>query len=142
MSKFQSFIGKWEMMPNENKYQIGAPPQEGTYTISQEEDNTLRFDIDWVDEQDQKHTMVYFSQVESNKNESEKNDNTDYVEITLTENNTLEISTYKDGIKICYNLQKSIENGKKLLIMQVGLLPDGGHVVNKSIYKKISQDTY
>ncbi|MGL6108358.1 hypothetical protein [Romboutsia sp.] len=142
MHKFQSFIGKWEMIPRQNNYQIGAPPKEGTYIISLVEENTLRFDIDWTDENDQKHTMVYLSQVDGKIHEYENTDIIESVKTTLIANNKLESCTYKGSAKICYSMQESIENGEKLLVNQTGLLSDGGKFVNKSIYKKVSIEAF
>lgn len=39
------FIGEWRLLPDKSVYEVGAPPLEGLYTISQSKDSPSHLDI-------------------------------------------------------------------------------------------------
>ncbi len=133
---FTNFIGMW--INTKNDYEAGTPPQTGKYNISIESGKTLRFDMEWIDAQNQQHFMTYLTQVDGEMHEYENKSIAEFVKTTLVTPFSMETVSYKNGIEINIATRNIINNGNEMIILQKGYLPSGEEFTNKSIYTKES----
>ncbi len=133
---FDNFLGKWVI--SESHYEMGTPPQSGSYTISIEKDTTLRFDMEWIDSQGQSHSMYYLSNVDGEMHKYENKSVADYVKSTLVNPRRMLTSSFKDDKETSVASRDVSEDGQEMIVLQSGFLPTGEKFTNKSIYVKVN----
>lgn len=135
MPTIEKFLGLWTLQPEQADYEIGNPPQEGTYEITLLEDNKVNFGMAWVDQAGQSHSQSYAEIADGRLHPHENSAVADEISLTLKSDTLLESVARKDGIDILTAERHLLADDQMKVIMS-GPLPQGGRYQNISIYKK------
>ncbi len=131
-----AFLGTWELVPADSKFQFDSPPSKATIIVKKEKGG-LFMRAEWLDPQKKKgeveHELVFNKPTMVNGVE---------VTLELIDSNTLDTIVAKegpDGVKseLSRTRRTLSKNGKEMELRQTGTLPDKKAFTNVSKYKKI-----
>lgn len=135
----EPFLGIWELDADASEYELGAPPQSGTYQLvidSASEPGQIAVAMDWTDATGKDFHMVYFMTPDGQDHAYPNSPAVDAVATTLLDAQTLETVSKKDGQPVARGLRELSDDGKMMRITQSGKTPDGGSFKNVAIYLK------
>lgn len=64
----ENFTGNWILLPEQSKYEQGAPPKKATYSFQEGEGGTLNTTTEWTDKED-KESKIRYSKIPYGKKE-------------------------------------------------------------------------
>ena len=134
-----AFLGHWEMDPAENRYEVGQPPQSGSYTIEPEGAAYL-FKMAWTNAEGQPFQMEYRTTPDGVAYPYENPAVADTIRTTRVDEFTLDTETTKGGKVIATGRRVLSPDGRTMTITQSGLRPDGTAFTNLSIYRRKIND--
>lgn len=135
MPKIDGFLGKWQMQPELSAYEVGEPPQSGTYEIVQD-GHKLTFIMDWVDAKDQAQHMAYSEICDGQFHPYTDAPIADEICLILKSDTVLE-STARLASEVKLAATRTLVAGNKLKVTMSANLPDGTPFSNHSLYIKL-----
>lgn len=133
---YQDFLGSWQLIVESCDYQQGDPPRSGSYEIS-EESERLVFKMRWIDAEGASHEMQ-FSGVPDGSQEpfagGELADALCVESVSPRELNS--VATFRGKRRMVAQRQLD-ETGMAMRVTQVIFLPDGSHLANVAVYRKV-----
>ena len=129
------FLGAWELDAEQSEYQVGAPPQKGTYQLIPEGEQ-IAVAMDWTDAAGKDFHMVYYMTPDGQDHAYADSPAVDAIQTTLLDARTLETLSKKDGHIVASGLRELSDDGKTMRVIQAGKLPDGSTFQNVAIYLK------
>jgi hypothetical protein len=133
-SRFQRFLGAWELDPSTLDYQHGRPGRRATYVIDVDGDG-LRFTLDADDPDGKPMHHVYGGRLDG---ADVPIANTDFaLALSMPDEHTIE-SVLKKNDRIVDRWTRTVQpDGQSLLIAQHGKKPDGQPFRNIGTYRRI-----
>lgn len=129
------FLGIWALDPAQSEYQLGTPPQRGTYQLVPEGEQ-IAVAMDWTDAADKDFHMVYYMTPDGQDHPYPDSSAVDAIRSTLLDARTLETLSKKDGEIVASGLRELVDDGKTMRVIQAGKLPDGSTFQNIAVYLK------
>lgn len=129
------FLGIWALDPTQSEYQLGTPPQRGTYQLVPEGEQ-IAVAMDWTDAADKDFHMVYYMIPDGQDHPYPDSPAVDAIQSTLLDARTLETLSKKDGKIVASGLRELVDDGKTMRVIQAGKLPDGSTFQNIAVYLK------
>lgn len=129
------FLGIWAFDPAQSDYQLGAPPQQGTYQLVPEGEQ-IAVAMDWTDAAGKDFHMVYFMIPDGQDHPYPDSPAVDAIQTTLLDARTLETLSKKDGKIVASGLRELADDGKTMRVIQSGVTPDGQTFANVALYHK------
>jgi hypothetical protein len=127
----KSFIGKWELVPAESKFEFENPPSKATLIVKSEKGG-LFMRAEWLDPKKKKgeleHGLAFNKPTLVNGVE---------VTLELIDSNTLDTIVAKEGAELSRTRRTLSKNGKEMELKQTGTLPNKKAFTNVSKYKKV-----
>lgn len=124
-----AFLGTWQLVPGESKFEFDAPPRAATTRVMPKPDG-LFFSVDWVDPKDKKghveHVLKYDEPTLVLGTE---------VTLKVLNEKTIETIVHKEGRLVSKTRRVILADGS-MELTQTGKLPDGREVKNVSRYRK------
>jgi hypothetical protein len=128
----KSFIGKWELVPAESKFEFDNPPSKATLIVKPEKGG-LFMRAEWLDPKKKKgeleHELAFNKPTLVNGVE---------VTLELIDANTLDTVVAKEGTELSRTRRTLSKGGRQMELRQTGTLPDKKAFTNVSTYKKVS----
>lgn len=128
----KGFLGTWELVPAESKFEFDNPPKKATLLVKQEKGG-LFMRAEWLDPKSKKgeieHDLVFNKPVMVNGLE---------VTLELVDASTLDTIVAKEGAELSRVRRTLSKDGKTMELKQTGTLPGKKGFTNVSRYKKIS----
>lgn len=124
------FVGTWVLDVGASKFEVDRPPRQATLSV-QAEDGGLRMRTEWRDADDKKgeieHSLTCDKPVLVHG-----------VEVTLhqPDEGTLETVMVKDGVEVARTRRTLSADGKTLVLVQTGTLPDKRTYTNVSTFRR------
>ncbi|MEM8862715.1 MAG: hypothetical protein AAGD96_30770 [Chloroflexota bacterium] len=134
----EKYLGKWIMDTSRSNYQLGDPPQKGTYDIIQEDDR-LVFLMDWVDQAGDQKQMSFSEICDGEFHPYHNSPAVDEIQLQLMDGPILQSLAKKDGI-IIMEAQRELLSEQLMKVTMGGPLPDGSSYQNISFYEKPATD--
>ncbi|MEM7112902.1 MAG: hypothetical protein AAF614_10760 [Chloroflexota bacterium] len=134
--KQNNFLGHWQFDPTQSRYQLGNPPQSGSYTI-EEDDQRLVFKMAWTDIGGQEHAAQFHGIPDGKQYPLDDTTVADMVCLTLKDAYTLVSTAYKNGLLILHAQRTLSEDGNTMNIVQSGNT-DAGPYANESVYRRLA----
>lgn len=135
MAKIDKFLGKWELIPGQAKYELGSPPSSGTYEIIADGD-TLIFKMVWTDGEGKAHDMAYSEVCDGKFYDYPHTEIAYEICLGLKSDKLLESSAKKNG-EIVLSAKRELISDSDLKVTMSGSLPNGAIYSNKAMYKKL-----
>ncbi|MCB0032531.1 MAG: hypothetical protein KDE51_00810 [Anaerolineales bacterium] len=133
MPTIDKFLGLWTLESGD--YELGQPPQEGTYEISMLEDNKVNFAMNWTDQAGETHSMSYAEIADGEVHAYENQAIADEISLTLESDTVLNSVARKEGAVVLTAVRELVSDNKMKVVMS-GMLPDGRPYHNIAFYKK------
>jgi hypothetical protein len=128
----KNFVGTWELVPAESKFEFENAPRKATILVKPEKGG-LFMRAEWVDPQSKKgeieHDLAFNKPTMVNGVE---------VTLELVDNNTLDTIVQKEGAELSRVRRTLSKDGKTMELTQTGTLPNKQAFKNVSTYKKVS----
>lgn len=128
----KAFVGTWELVPADSKFEFDNPPAKATIIVKSEKGG-LFMRAEWLDPKKKKgeleHELVFNKPTLVNGVE---------VTLELVDANTLDTIVAKEGQELSRTRRTLSKNGKEMELRQTGTLPGKKAFTNVSKYKKIS----
>jgi hypothetical protein len=128
----KAFVGTWELVPAESKFEFDNPPKKATILVKPEKGG-LFMRAEWVDPKSKKgeieHDLVFNKPTLVNGVE---------VTLELVDSSTLDSIVTKEGKELSRVRRTLSKDGKTMELKQTGMLPDKKPFTNVSTYKKVS----
>jgi len=131
-----AFVGKWKLDPTQNNYELGEPPQSGTYQIEPKDDGYL-ITMAWVTSDGQEMKMSYEGTPDGVEYAYENPAIADVMSMTRVDEHTLDSAAFKGGMRIAYARRQLSKDLKTMTVTQSGLKPDGVEFNNVSVYRRL-----
>ena len=134
-----AFLHVWEMDPAQSAYELGQPPQQGTYDLQAAADAADAVDVQmrWRTAQGQPGQMSYRF-VADGQSYPMDNPAVDATTTTLIDDHLLATAAYKAGRLLSYGIRELSEDGRTLYINQIAFGADGLWSNNRSVYVRQS----
>jgi len=131
------FLGVWELDPAQSAYELGQPPQQGTYDLQPVPDaaETVNVQMSWRTAQGQPGQMRY-QFVADGLSHPMDNPAVDATTATLLDDHMLVTAAYKAGRLMSYGTRELSEDQHTLYINQIAFGADGRWFDNRSVYVK------
>lgn len=137
MSNHNIFLGFWVMDTTQNEYEVGTPPQFGSYLIEDEGD-AYKFTMAWTASDGQSFQMEYRTIPDGQEHPFENPAQVDALRTTRVDERTLDSESIKNGVVIAHGRRVLSEDGQTMFITQSGNRPDGTRFENRSVYYRKS----
>jgi len=134
MKGIDTFLGKWMLNPDRSNYELGEPPQSGTYEIL-EKDQILTFKMAWKDSAGDHHEMEYSEICDGKFHEYPVKEIADELCLRLKSESLLE-SIAKKGGKIVLSAKRELITDTEMKVTMSGRMPEGKSYDNVSWYSK------
>jgi hypothetical protein len=129
------FLGRWTLDPTGSDYQVGEPPMTATYRIEGDEE-TLAFHVEYgVEGMAMAFTYVTHPDGEAHGYD-DVNGVIDELKTTLIDDNTLETTSWSNGVEVAHAVRIVSDDGQSMKIVQSGVAADGRRFTNVSVYRK------
>ena len=132
-----AFLGTWIMQPEQNDYQFGNPPQQGSYKIETEGDGYL-VTMDWMTADGKEMTMSYNAIPDGKEYPTDPATGVDTMSMTRISDNVLDSAAMKDGVVVAYGTRILSEDENTMTVKQSGKTPNGQEFINTSVYLRKS----
>lgn len=127
----KAFLGTWELVPEESKFQFDNPPKKATLLVKPEKGG-LFMRAEWLDPKSKKgeieHDLVFDQATLVNGVE---------VTLALIDAQTLDTIVAKEGAELSRTRRTLSKDGKTMELKQTGKLPNKQPFTNVSRYKKV-----
>lgn len=133
----EGFLGIWTLNPARSKYELGQPPQAGTYILEPDGDG-LKVSMKWVDANNNEHSQVYRGIPDGKHYPYTENPAVDAMTMTLIDAKTLDTSALKEGQIVSYARRVLSDDGATMTITMSGKTPQGTEYTNLAIYEKLN----
>lgn len=130
------FLGTWELDPTRNQYEIGTPPQQGTYIIATAPNGGYHVTMAWISADGQQMQASYASIPDGNDYPFAESSAIDSLCTTRVDDHTLDTVTKKDGEIVAVGHRELSPDGQQMTITQSGMAPDGTPFANVSVYNR------
>lgn len=132
------FLGTWELDPAQSEYELGEPPQRGTYQLIRENSASEEITVamDWTDAAGKAFYLVYTMTPDGQEHAYADSVAVDAIQTTLLDARALETLSKKDGVVIARGLRELSDDGKTMRVIQTGKTPDGSMFTNVAVYWK------
>ena len=127
------FLGTWQMLPDQNDYQLGDPPQQGLYTIEADGDG-YKITMQWVTADNEEKQASYNSIPDGKRYPTDPATGVDSMSMTRVDEKTLDSDAMKDGVVVAYATRILSDDGSTMTVKQSGKTPDGQDFTNTSVY--------
>lgn len=131
MNKATRFVGTWELVPAESKFEFDNPPSKATIEVRPEQGG-LFMRAEWLDPKSKKgeveHALTFNKAVLVNGTE---------VTLAVVDDSTLETIVAKDGVELSRTRRTLSADGKTMELTQLGALPNQKTFTNVSKYRKV-----
>ena len=128
----KNFVGTWELVPAESKFEFENPPSKATILVKPEKGG-LFMRAEWLDPKSKKgeieHDLVFNKPTLVNGVE---------VTLELIDANTLDTIVAREGAELSRVRRTLSKDGKFMELKQTGTLPNKKAFTNVSKYKKVS----
>lgn len=135
MPQIDKFLGKWTLEQDQSNYELGQPPQKGTYEISLLGDSKVQFGMNWTDQAGQTHSMSYAEVADGQVHAYDKQAIADEICLALESDTVLKSVAWKEGVVVLTAVRELLTDNKMKVVMS-GTLPDGRQYSNVAFYKK------
>jgi hypothetical protein len=132
-----AFLGTWIIQPEQNYYQFGNPPQNGTYAIQADSKRYL-VTMQWATVEGQDMNMSYNAIPDGKDYPIDPTTGLDSMSMTCMSDKVLDSDAKKDGIVVAYATRVLSEDNNTMTVKQSGKTPDGQDFVNTSVYVRAS----
>ncbi len=132
MEDIQRFLGKWSLVSDRSAYDLGEPPQSGTYEILAD-GRLLTFKMNWVDSQGNERAMDYSEVCDGNFHNYPVKAIADEICLTLRNSDLLE-SIAKKNDKIVMTATRELVSDHEMKVTMSGQKPDGDSYSNVAWY--------
>ena len=139
MSAWKPFLGTWMLDPSSCRYEQGAPPREGRYTIAERDDGRLEFTAAWVDAEGESDTVTFSGPPDGTHVPFGDGSLVDALSITAVSPRELNSSGWIGDREVMIAQRQLDETGNAMRVTQVVFLPDGSTPANVSIYVRIPE---
>ncbi|MDP1826028.1 MAG: hypothetical protein Q8L48_22375 [Archangium sp.] len=127
----KAFVGTWELLPAESKFEFDNPPRKATILVKPEKGG-LFMRAEWLDPKSKKgeieHELVFNKPTLVNGVE---------VTLELIDAATLDTIVAKEGAELSRVRRTLSKDGKTMELKQTGTLPNKKAFTNVSKYKKV-----
>ena len=127
----KAFLGTWELVPAESKFEFDNPPAKATIHVKPEKGG-LFMRAEWIDPKSKKgeieHELIFNKPTLVNGVE---------VTLELVDANTLDTIVAKEGAELSRVRRTLSKDGKMMELKQTGTLPNKKAFTNLSRYKKV-----
>lgn len=131
----EPFLGTWELDPAASNYELGAPPQRGTYQLIQESEHVAVV-MDWTDAAGKDFHMIYHMTPDSVDHPYPDSPAVDAIITALVDARTLDTVSKKDGQVVATGRRELSDDGETMRVIQSGKTPDGNSFANIAIYRR------
>ncbi|MBW2731623.1 MAG: hypothetical protein JRH20_04470 [Deltaproteobacteria bacterium] len=133
---YSAFLGTWVLDPKSCNYQQGEAPQAGTYEIG---DNAgrLEFVIRWSDAEGSDQEVAFGGAPDGVRVPFAGGDLADALAVEATSPRELTSSAYWRGKERMVAQRQLDATGMAMRVTQVVFLPDGSHLANVSVYRRV-----
>jgi hypothetical protein len=131
----EPFLGTWILDAGVSDYELGAPPQQGTYQLVPEGDQVAVV-MDWTDAAGKDFHMVYYMTPDGVDHPYTDSPAVDAIVTTPVDARTLDTISKKDGNTVAVGRRELSEDGKTMRVIQSGKMPDGTSFSNVAIYRR------
>ena len=135
MANIDKFLGKWELVAGQAKYELGPPPSAGTYEIIADGDRLI-FKMAWTDGEGNDHEMAYSEVCDGEFHDYPSAEIADEICLSLKSDKLLESSAKKNG-EIVLSAKRELVSDSDLKVTMSGSLPNGAVYSNVAMYKKL-----
>lgn len=132
-----TFLGTWQLDPEQNKYQLGDPPQSGLYIIKLNGEGYL-VTMKWTSHDNQDFEMSYEA-IPDGKDYPTDAPNVDSMSMTRVDDKTLDSSAMVGNTVIAFARRILSEDNNTMTITQSGKTSDGDDFANVSVYHLVIQ---
>ncbi|MEM6282920.1 MAG: hypothetical protein AAF787_12050, partial [Chloroflexota bacterium] len=133
MTEQDLFVGKWVLDPTQSAYELGEPPQSGSYTITRDGD-VFMFVIEWVGADGKEMAMSFTGIVDGVERPYENPDIADSTCFTRVDEHNLNSTATKNGVIINDATRQLSPDGQTMTVVQRLMTPDG-QKANTAIYR-------
>ena len=126
------FLGVWVLDADRNEYVTPTAPVAGTYTVSRLENETLLFQMQWTDKDQQTHQAQYSSCIDGKQYPYGNPQLAEFIASSMVLPDVMETLTFKDGNINSRGIRRLSKDLTILYVEQIMYLPDGQERVNKS----------
>ncbi|MFZ5445182.1 MAG: hypothetical protein ACOZQL_34650 [Myxococcota bacterium] len=130
-TRVSRFVGTWELVPAESKFEFDNPPTKATLTV-RPETGGLFMRAEWLDPKAKKgeleHALLFNKPVLVNGTE---------VTLAVVDDSTLETIVARDGVELSRTRRTLSGDGKTMELLQTGSLPNRQTFTNVSRYRKV-----
>ena len=132
---FARVLGVWELDSAQSLYELGLPPEQGTYDLQAVPDaaGTVNVQMSWRTAQGQPGQMIYRF-VADGLSHPMDNPAVDATATTLLDDHMLVTAAYKAGRLLSYGTRELSEDQRALYINQIAFGADGRWFNNRSVY--------
>lgn len=127
----KAFVGTWELVPAESKFEFDNPPKKATILVKPEKGG-LFMRAEWLDPKSKKgeveHELFFNKPTMVNGVE---------VTLELVDAGTLDTIVAKEGAELSRVRRTLSKDGKTMELKQTGTLPNKKAFTNVSKYKKV-----
>lgn len=134
MKYIERFSGKWTLVSGKAVYELGEPPQSGSYEII-ENNGVLTFKMAWVDSKGNSHALEYAEICDGEFHDYPVKEIADEIRLNLTNPDLLESTARKNG-KTILSAKRELISYHQMKVTMSGLKPDGTAYDNVSWYAK------
>ena len=135
MMKPDRFLGTWELIADQSRYEFGQPPAGGTYTITANETG-YSFTIHWTTADGQQLSAAYDAIPDGQQYPYENTAVADAVSMTRVNEQQLDSASFKSNRQIAHAARILSADGQTMTITQSGQTPDGTPFSNISVYQR------
>ncbi len=127
----RAFVGTWELVPAESKFEFDNPPKKATLQVKPEKGG-LFMRAEWLDPKSKKgeveHELFFNKATMVNGTE---------VTLELVDATTLDTIVAKEGAELSRTRRTLSKDGKTMELKQTGTLPNKQAFTNVSKYTKV-----
>lgn len=129
------FAATWELQTEQCAYEQGQPPTAGTYRIERTQTG-YRFYMAWTAVDGQTHALQ-FDGVPDGQRHPYAGPGTDEISLTRVAANQLDSKAWVGGHQVAHASRVLSDDGRIMVVVQSGSLPDGTPFSNRSVYARL-----
>ena len=133
---YEGFLGLWRLLPETCEFEQGDPPLEGICHIAAEA-GALRFALQWRDATGDEHRSEHAAAPDGVPAPFAGGDLADSMSVTAESARELTSRAFYRGRERMVAQRQLSESGAAMRLVQLVRFPDGGTLVNTSIYRKV-----
>ncbi len=133
MSPSDPFLGLWRFDPAQARYQLGEPPQIGTYRLDAHGDGYL-ITMEWTDARGQSYRQTYTAIPDGQLYPYGGANALVSIAMTRLDDRTLDTASFRGGERIAYAVRRLSDDGQTMQVIQSGQTPEGTPFENIAVY--------